>query len=294
MTLSILKRSIVNRSILRAVWISLLLLTASAASMAQEPGGQGNVGTQIKNLGWQAGPSDGKIAGRATIAIPAKYVFLGATDTSKFLTLMRNLPRTDSYTFAPQDLNWFSIFDFEDTGYIKDDEKIDADAVLQSLKEGNARGNEERKKRGYPALNLDGWFVPPHYDTGTKRLEWATKLSSEGGTSVNYRIRILGRAGVMSAVLVSDPDSLDKDIRVFKTALNDFSFDSGQKYSEYRPGDKIAEYGLTGLIIGGAAAAAAKTGLFKVIGKFGVLIFAGAVAMVGGLFKRLFGRRTAT
>jgi uncharacterized membrane-anchored protein len=278
----------------RVVWISLLLMTTSAPSMGQQPGGQDSVDAHIKKLGWQSGPSDGKIAGRATIAIPAKYVFLGAADTSKFLTLMRNLPRTDSYTFAPQNLDWFSIFDFDETGYIKDDEKIDADAVLQSLKEGTARNNEERKKRGYPVLSLDGWFVPPHYDTGTKRLEWATKLSSEsGGVSVNYRIRILGRAGVMSAVLVSDPDSLDKDIRVFKTALNDFSFDSGQRYAEYRPGDKIAEYGLTGLIIGGAAAAAAKTGLFKVIGKFAIYLFAGAVAIVGGLVKRLFSRRTA-
>src|SRR5215510_52543 len=270
-----------------------LLVAATVQSMAQQPEGPGSIATQIQNLGWKIGPSEGKIAGRATIAIPAKYGFLGAADTSKFLTLMRNLPRTDSYTFAPENLDWFSIFDFEDTGYVKDDEKIDADAVLQSVKEGNARGNEERKKRGYPALNLDGWFVPPHYDTATKRLEWATKLSSEGGVSVNYRIRLLGRAGVMSAVLVSDPDALEKDIRVFKTALNDFSFDAGQRYSEYREGDKIAEYGLTGLIIGGAAAAAAKTGLFKVIGKFGILIFAGAAAIIGGLFKRLFRGRTA-
>jgi uncharacterized membrane-anchored protein len=278
----------------RVVWISLLLVTTSAPSMGQEPGGQDSVGAQIRNLGWKVGPSEGKIAGRATIVIPAKYRFLDAADTSKFLTLQRNLPTTDSYTFAPDNLDWFAIFDFDDTGYIKDDEKIDADAVLQSLKEGTAGRNEERKRRGYPVLTLDGWFVPPHYDTGTKRLEWATKLSSEGGVSVNYRIRLLGRAGVMSALLVSDPDSLEKDIRVFKAALNDFSFDSGQKYSEYRPGDKIAEYGLTGLIIGGAAAAAAKTGLFKVIGKFGVLIFAGAAAMIGGLVKRMFGRRTAT
>jgi uncharacterized membrane-anchored protein len=277
----------------RVVWILLLLLAVTAPSMGQEPEGQGSVGTQIQNLGWKIGPSEGKIAGRATIAIPANFAFLSAADTSKFLTLMRNLPRTDSYTFAPQDLSWFSIFDFEDTGYIKDDEKIDADEVLQSLKEGNARGNEERKRRGYPVLNLDGWFVAPHYDTNSKRLEWATKLSSDGGVSVNYRIRILGRAGVMSAVLVSDPDSLEKDMRAFKVALNDFSFDSGQRYSEYRSGDKIAEYGLTGLIVGGAAAAAAKTGLFKVIGKFGVLIFAGAAAVIGGLVKRLLGRRTA-
>src|SRR5215510_2058545 len=284
----------VSKFIWRFVCPLLFVVATTALSVAQQPEGPGSIGTQIQNLGWKIGPSEGKIAGRATIAIPAKYGFLGAADTSKFLTLMRNLPRGDSYTFAPLDLDWFAIFDFEDTGYIKDDEKIDADAVLQSLKEGNARGNEERKRRGYPALTLEGWFVPPHYDTGTKRLEWATKLSSEGGVSVNYRIRILGRAGVMSAVLVSDPDSLDKDIRVFKAALNDFSYDPGQRYSEYRQGDKIAEYGLTGLIIGGAAAAAAKTGLFKVIGKFGILIFAGAAAIIGGLFKRLFRGRTAT
>jgi len=280
-------------SISRVVWISLLLVTVSVPSMGQEPGGQDSVGAQIRNLGWKVGPSEGKIAGRATIVIPPNYRFLGAADTSKFLTLQRNLPTTDSYTFAPDDLDWFAIFDFEDTGYIKDDEKIDADAVLASLKEGTALRNEERKRRGFPVLTLDGWFVPPHYDTSTKRLEWATKLSSEGGVSVNYRIRLLGRAGVMSALLVSDPDSLENDIRVFKAALNDFSFDPGQRYSEYRTGDKIAEYGLTGLIIGGAAAAAAKTGLFKVIGKFAIFIFAGAAALIGGVVKRLFGRRTA-
>ena len=111
--------------------------------------------------------------------------------------------------------------------------------------------------------------------------------------AVERMARAAGSEAETSAVLVSDPDSLEKDIRVFKAALNDFSFDPGQRYSEYRQGDKIAEYGLTGLIVGGAAAAAAKTGLFKVIGKFGILIFAGAAAIIGGLFKRLFGGRTA-
>ena len=282
-----------SRLVSRSVCALALLVAASAPSVAQQSQEPGSIVTEIKNLGWKVGPSEGKIAGRASIAIPANYRFLGAADTSKFLTLMRNLPTSDSYTFAPDDLDWFAIFDFEDTGYIKDDEKIDADAVLQSLKEGTARRNEERKRRGFPVLTLDGWFVPPHYDTSTKRLEWATKLSSEGGVSVNYRISLLGRAGVMSALLVSDPDSLEDDIRVFKAALNDFSFDPGQRYSEYRTGDKIAEYGLTGLIIGGAAAAAAKTGLFKVIGKFAIFIFAGAAALIGGVVKRLFGRRTA-
>jgi hypothetical protein len=67
---------IVRLSISRAVWISLLLVTASAPSMGQQPEAPGSVGAQIRNLGWKTGPSEGKIAGRATIVVPAKYVFL--------------------------------------------------------------------------------------------------------------------------------------------------------------------------------------------------------------------------
>ena len=204
------------------------------------------------------------------------------------MTLMNNLPRQDSYTFAPENLEWFSIFDFESIGYVRDDEKLDPDAILESLKEGNLRGNEERQKRGLPTIYLEGWFVAPHYDLQTKRLEWATKLRSMNGEIVvNYKIRMLSRSGVMNAILVSAPATLDNDIRAFKTALTGFSFDAGERYSEFRTGDKIAEYGLTGLIVGGAAAAAAKTGLFKVLGKFAIVIFAGLGALGLGALRWL-------
>jgi len=267
-------------------------ITAPAVSQQSE---DQRIFSEIKGLNWKLGPSTGKVAGRASLAIPASHGFLAATATSKFLTLMKNLPQTDSYTIAPNDLSWFAVFSFDDTGYVKDDEKIDADAVLQALKDNNARGNEERRRRGFPTLSIEGWFVAPHYDVETKRLEWATRLRSEfGDVSVNYKIRLLGRAGVMSAVLVSDPDSLDTDIRAFKSVLNGFSFDPGERYAEFRAGDKVAEYGLTGLIIGGAAAAAAKTGIFKILGKFAIIILAGGAAAIGGIFKWLFRPRTTT
>jgi uncharacterized membrane-anchored protein len=245
---------------------------------------------EVKKLSWDFGPATGKIAGRASISVPQGYVFLSAADTNKFLALMDNLPRTDSYTLAPDRLEWFAVFDFAGTGYVRDDEALDADAIFQALKEGNTRANEERKNRGLPGLYLESWFVAPHYDLQTKRLEWATKLRSAAGEySVNYNIRLLGRAGVMNAVLVSDPTALENDIRAFKTALTGFSFDSGERYSEYRAGDKIAEYGLTGLIVGGAAAAAAKTGAFKFLGKFAMIIIAGAGALILGVVRKLFG-----
>ena len=272
--------------------IVLVLATALGLAvipaLAQEPSAEQKFLAELKALSWQAGPSDGKIASKASVAIPKGYVFLSALDTSKFLTLMGNLPRQDSYMLAPDSLEWFAVFDFEETGYVRDDEKLDPDAILQGLKEGNIKSIEARKSRGLHALYLEGWFVSPHYDLQTKRLEWATKLRSESGAiSVNYSIRLLGRSGVMNATLVSEPAALEKDMRAYKATLIGFSFDAGERYSEYRTGDKIAEYGLTGLIIGGAAAAAAKTGIFKVIGKFGFIIVAGLGALVLGLFRRL-------
>ena len=67
----------------------------------------------------------------------------------------------------------------------------------------------------------------------------------------------------MRAILVSDPNSLEQDIKAFRTALRGFDFVSGQRYAEFRSGDKMAEYGLAALIVGGAAAAAAKTVLAR-------------------------------
>jgi uncharacterized membrane-anchored protein len=50
--------------------------------------------------------------------------------------------------------------------------------------------------------------------------------------------------------------------------MQGFSYKSGKTYAEFRPGDKIAQYGLAALIGGGAGAAAVKLGLFGALWKF--------------------------
>jgi uncharacterized membrane-anchored protein len=94
----------------------------------------------------------------------------------------------------------------------------------------------------------------------------------------------------MHAILVSDPESLEREIAEFKTALTGYDFTAGQRYAEFRAGDKVAEYGLAALVLGGAAAVATKTGFFKAFGK---LIVVGVVALgaaVAAAFKKLTGR----
>jgi len=266
------------------------LVLAPALCLAQ---GGADPGEALRNLAWQIGPTDGKIGDKATIKVPDDYAFLDARNTARFLELMGNPPpRTDHFALAPKSLGWFAVFSFDPVGYVKDDEKIDADALLASLRESDGPVNKERKRLGMSALYTDGWQVPPHYDAQSKRLEWGTRLRTDSNEYVvNYTSRLLGRTGVMSAVLVSDPKTLARDTGEFKNVLRGFDYAGGEKYTEFKSGDKVAAYGLGALIVGGAAAAAAKSGLLKSLGKFLWIIIAGAGAGAWGIIKSLFGRR---
>jgi len=277
---------------LPVVLLALLVVTRPAA--AQQPRDPQDVVKQIQGLGWVHGPADANIGGLATIKVPKGLSFLDGPNTRKFLELNLNPPRDNHYTLSSQDLSWFAVFYFESAGYVKDDEKLDPDALLKSLQGSDDRANAERKRLSMPAINTVGWHVPPHYDPETKRLEWGVKLrQSDVGTDVvNYTIRILGRRGVMHVTLVSDPQELDKDIVAFKGALGGYGFVAGEKYAEFKAGDRVAEYGLAALVLGGAAAVATKTGFGKALIKFigiGVVALFGAVAA----FFRKFARRTA-
>lgn len=224
---------------------------------------------ELKKLNWQMGPTSGDIATRAKVSVPEGYVFLGESDTRRFLELSGNPPRDGRYMVAPKSLQWFAVFEFEESGYVKDDEKIDPDALLKSLQESDGPSNEERTRLGMPALHTDGWQVAPHYDSDTKRLEWGVRLRTDSGkTTVNYTSRLLGRKGVMSAILVASPESLNQDTAEFKQVLGGYSFVGGEKYSEFTQGDRVAEFGLAALVLGGAAAVATKKGLWGVIGGF--------------------------
>lgn len=251
---------------------------------------------ELQNLHWVSSPSIGKIGDKGEVKLTGDLIFLNDIDTSKFLQLNGNLPQTDSFTIANSKSNWFGILQFVNAGYVKDDEKIDADALLEKLKEGNVAGNEIKRQKSLPILNLEGWYFPPRYDSESKRLEWGTKLRSEQNNTVtvNVTTKILGRTGYITAILVSQPETLEKDLVDFKQSLKNFDYVRGEKYSEWKEGDKVAAYGLGALILGGAAAVASKKGFWALIVGFFV---AGwkiiAVAALGALvwLKSLFTRK---
>jgi len=243
----------------------------------------------LGDVKFQKGPTLGELGTTAKVKVPDGFVFAGGNDTRLIMETMRNPTSGRELGFlAPAGEDWFAVFEFDEVGYVKDDEKgsLDAEALLNSIKEGTEESNKERVRRGWSTLHVVGWETPPRYDEGTHNLEWAVRAESEGKPIVNYNTRLLGRGGVMEVTLVTDPSTLAETLPKFKTMLAGFDFSTGQRYSEFRPGDKMAAYGLTGLIVGGGAAVLAKSGAFKWIWK---ALVAAAVA-IGGIVKRIFSR----
>lgn len=242
------------------------------------------------SINWERGPTTSKIRDIAEMQVPQGYQFTAAQGTQMILQLMENpVAGNELGMLMPEDENaqWFIVFEWEDCGYVKDDEKdeLDADAILKSIREGNDRANEERTSRGWATMEIVGWEQAPAYNPQSNNLEWAIRGSSEGSSIVNYNTRILGRSGVMSANLVVDPSEMSTVLPEFKKLLSGYTFQQGNKYADFRQGDKIAKYGLTALVTGGAAAVALKSGLLQKLWKFIVL---GLVA-VAAFFKKIFG-----
>ena len=263
----------------------------------------------FESIEWAEGPVQGSLGTVADVRVPAGCRFTGREGAESFLIATENPPSgdeegvlvcTDGGDEARRQ-SWFVVFSYDPSGYVKDDEKgkLDADAILATLREGTEAGNKERRARGWETLTLEGWVRPPYYDSATHNLTWSTRGRAEStGASVNHSVRLLGRGGVLHADLVLEPEQLASALERFDDVIAGTEFRAGNTYAEWRSGDKVAEYGLTALVAGGACAAAMKLGLFGKLWKL-LLAFALAakklivlvVVAIGGGLRSLFRKK---
>jgi len=263
---------------------------ASAAAPTAAP----SAAPTLADLKWQPGPMTAPLGDLARIEVPEGFVFLGAGDTRTFLELNENPTSGGELGIiipAREGAEWFVVFEFNEVGYVKDEEKerLEADPLLKTLREGNDRGNEVRRERGWATLEILGWQTEPHYDARTNNLTWAILGESQGRRIVNHSTRLLGRKGYMTVDLVLQPDLVATALPEFDALMNGFSYGSGHRYAEFRSGDKIASYGLTALVAGGAAAAAVKSGFLAKFWKVLVAAGLGLAAILRKLAARIFG-----
>lgn len=245
----------------------------------------------LKSIAWEKSEK-GSVGTKATIQIPEGYLYTGKEGTVKLMEYYGNLISGLELGYvAPENLSWFAVFEFEESGYVKDDDKdkLDADEIMEQMKSNQKAANERLSAQGLPTLELLGWHTPPFYNPDTNNLEWAIRLRGAGGAeTINYKTKLLGRRGVMDVVLVCDESQLATVVPEYQKLLTGYSYTSEESYAAFVKGDKVAEYGLAGLIVGGGLLAAAKSGLLVKLWKPIALGFLAVVAFI----KRLFGRKS--
>jgi uncharacterized membrane-anchored protein len=284
-------------------------IAAIAATVLLAPVAAAQDDSTFARFNFDEGPITGRLGLVAAVDVPEHCRFTEAKGAQNFLEATQNPPSGKELGLVlckagvADTSYWFVVFTFDESGYVKDDEKkdLDADKILKSIQEGTEAGNAARRNRGWEELQVTGWERPPYYDSLTHNLTWSTRLRGKQtpGESINHSVRLLGRRGVMHVDLVADPADMSVAVAAFDSLIGSYTYLSGNKYAEWQKGDKIAKYGLTALIAGGAAAAAFNLGFFgkmwKVIlavilalKKLIIVVFAAAATF----FKRIFGKKT--
>ncbi len=241
---------------------------------------------------------------KAKITLKDGFQFLDRTSSRTLLAdIWHNPPEAASQVigmivptgFHPLGaVSWAVTIESSNDGYVKDDEfdSMDFNTVLKDMKEMSQAASKERVAAGYGKMELAGWATAPHYDKAQHKLYWAKKYDVDAPEqALNYDIRVLGRAGHLELSLISDMTQFQEIESRVPTILSMVDFTDGNRYADYRKGDKVAEYGIAALITGGVLA---KTGLLKGLLLFlvkGWKLVLVAIVGVGYVIKRIVSGR---
>ncbi len=278
------------------------LAVAEDAPSPQEIAAMKKAMTVIGELHYQKGEVS-LLGGKAKISLTDEFRYLNESDTRKVLVDLWGNPPEASSTLGMivengvnflEGETWGALLKWTPDGYVKDDDfaSIDFADMLKDLRKQSIESSKERERGGYGKMIMKDWAQKPHYDRATHKLYWAKAFEVDGPElGLNYDIRVLGRHGILEVSIISSMDQFKTIEAKAPEILAMTGFTDGNRYEDYKAGDKTAAYGIGALIAGGVLM---KSGFFKVL-MIGLLKFwkIGAVALVagGGLIKRMFGGR---
>ena len=288
-------------ALLRAVAAVAMLVTASAAVAQPNEAAQAEMraAVQAANKAALHGPADVKLVDQAVLKLPEGLVYVPPAETGRVLAAMGNRVGDGvlGMVVSPAaEADWFVVMRFYKSGYIKDDDAKEwkVDELLANLRTGTEQGNQERRSRGIPEIEIVGWVQAPQYDATSHRLVWSLASREKGAPAgadrgVNYNTYALGRDGYISMNLVTDLAKIDAERPVAHRLLAALAYNDGKRYGDFNSAtDHVAEFGLAALV-GGIAAK--KLGLFALIAafaaKFAKVIAVAALGLGAALTKLL-------
>lgn len=281
---------------------ALVAFSLIPAAAAKPPQTEEERTAALDALTWRDGETLTLPLSRGTLQAPEHVSQLLGKDAATLWEALNGVdapPGMEAALYDPQ-TEALVFFQKLGNGYVKLDdwEDIDADAMLKSISENTETDNTRRKAAGIPDLHVVGWRERPHLDRATNTVRWSFEGRDEGsGELVNSIALVLARDGFEKLIWVAaKKDAGGNDL--LKVAQASFAFPPGGRYGDFQAGDKVAEYGIAGLVASVLGAkVAAKLGLFAIIAvfakKIGVFLLVPLFA-IGAWVKRKLARDKTT
>ena len=272
---------------IRFLTVSIVFNLGLLSSTAEEPA----AAAKPDPVNWVTGPATGALRDFADINVPEGYRF-ATEDQARILFRMNNqaAPPELAGVLTPVSGKWLIVFKYAQLGYLKEEDRVDALAIMTGMRQKVQRQNELMARPGANMITMLDWEKEPDYNRGEHTLEWAIRAQTPAGTSVNHIYCALGRNGVLSAILVQ-PRQLLADAVPMKQLMSGITFRAGYGYADYRGGDAVSTRNLASLIaddLADEAPAAAKLSVLWIaaVAGGGLIVIAATVTLVWVMRKR--------
>jgi uncharacterized membrane-anchored protein len=246
------------KSMMRVACLAGLLLVANsaAADQGEYPKTDEERAAAFNALTWRE-EARGYALDRshAHIQLPAGKLLLLGSDAERFGWLVSGVefPNTEAVMSYDSEDAAAVYYEWRDEGYVNDSDwaEVDADELLTQYKEATVASNEERTKNGFAPMEVVGWLQPPSYDATSRTVTYAMELKDTDSHWANAVALRLGRTGYTEftwAGSIGLLQSSGNHPELLRTALNTHEFDEGYRYTDFQEGDKVAAYGIAGLV----------------------------------------------
>jgi uncharacterized membrane-anchored protein len=191
----------------------------------------------------------------AHIQLPAGKLLLLGSDAERFGWLVSGVEFPGTEALMSYDAKDAAVvyYEWRDEGYVSDSDwaEVDRDALLEQYREATRASNEERAKNGFAPMEVVGWIQPPNYDATSRTVTYAMELKDTDSHWANAVALRLGRTGYTEFTWAGSIALLQNSgnhPELLNTALDTHEFDEGYRYTDFQEGDKVAAFGIAGLV----------------------------------------------
>lgn len=277
-----------------------LLATPALADQAQDA-----KVAEISHMHWLANTTATLPSSHGHLVVPKGYLVAMGSDAERLTEMANGKPGAndislEGYVLVPPDGKSAVELMYVPTGFVDagDFNTISPAALLDNVRSGTEARNAKRAAEGLPTMHVVGWLQQPTYNQTTHIATWAVEGSdSTGGDVANVIAVRLGREGYEGIRLITDAKSFQPIGNPLDVVANNFSFAPGEDYADHVSTDRVAGYGLAGLVgalIGAKAVKVAAVGggllLLKALGAKLMVLLLLPLAFAKSIIRRFRNR----